>query len=64
MRAFVDLTKCQGYANCVIEADRIFDLDDETGKAVVVLDPVPAEALEDANRAVAACPVSAISIAE
>jgi len=62
VRAIVDLGVCQGYANCVVEADRIFDIDEETDKAFVLVDVVPDDALEDAQRAVAACPVAAITL--
>jgi ferredoxin len=62
MRAEVDLGKCQAYANCVLEAPDVFDLDDVSGKAIVLLDPIP-EALHEAARlAEASCPVSAILI--
>ncbi|HEY1275590.1 MAG TPA: ferredoxin [Thermoleophilaceae bacterium] len=64
MRAVVDLNVCQGYANCVIEASQIFDIDEDTDKAVVLVDAVPDEALDDVRRAVAACPVSAIALEE
>jgi ferredoxin len=62
MKAVVDLSKCQGYANCVIEADSVFDIDDETGKATVLVDQVPPDLVEDARRAAASCPVGAIEI--
>ena len=62
MRARVDLDKCDGYANCVVEAEKVFDVDLESGKAVVLIDPVPSEMFEDAERAAASCPVSAITL--
>lgn len=64
MRVAVDLDTCQGYANCVVEADAIFDIDDETGKAVVLVETLPEDLAEDARRAVDSCPVDAISIEE
>lgn len=64
MKARVDLSKCQGYANCILEADGIFDLDEETGKAVVLVDEVPQGLAEDAQRAAASCPVSAIELVD
>ena len=64
MRVVVSLETCQGYANCVIEADRIFDLDEETGKAVVLVETVPAELAESARLAADSCPVDAIDIEE
>lgn len=32
----VDLQACQGYANCLIEGPALFDIDDETNKAVAI----------------------------
>lgn len=64
MKVEVDLGTCQGYANCVLEADAIFDLDDETGKVIVLMQSVPAELEDEARRAAASCPVSAITIGE
>ena len=64
MRAVADLAKCQGYANCVMEADAIFDVDDETGKVVVLVDTVPEDLAEDARRAAASCPVAALGFAD
>lgn len=64
MRVEVDLETCQGYANCVVEAPDVFDLDEDTNKAVVIVDTVPAEFVQDAQRAVDNCPVSAITIRE
>ena len=64
MRAVVDLTTCQGYANCVAEAPDLFDVDDETGKAVVLMDEFSADAAPDAERAADNCPVSAITLVD
>ena len=38
MRIAVDLSKCDGYANCVMAAPDVFDLGDDG--LVVVLEPV------------------------
>lgn len=64
MRVVVDLNTCQGYANCVVEAPDLFDVDDESGKAVVLLEEVDASLADDAQRAVDNCPVSAITIVD
>lgn len=61
IRAVVDPDKCQGYANCVIEADAIFDID-ESGTAIVLVDLVPPDLAADAQRAAASCPSGAIRI--
>jgi ferredoxin len=64
MKVAVDLSKCQGYANCVIEAPDVFDLDEETGKATVLADEVPPASADDARRAAGCCPVRAITVLE
>lgn len=62
MKTRVDLAKCQGYANCVVEAPEIFDLDDDTGKAKVLVDEIGPGREDEARRAVDSCPVSAITL--
>jgi ferredoxin len=64
MRVVVKLETCQGYANCVVEAPDLFDLDDGTGKAVVLVDEFETALAGDAQRAVDNCPVSAITIVD
>ncbi len=64
MRVTVDLNTCQGYANCVVEAPDLFDVDDETGKALVLVDEFGANLADDAQRAVDNCPVSAITMVD
>lgn len=62
MKIIADLETCQGYANCVIEAPDLFDIDEGTSK-VVVLEASPQPGMEaDARRAAAACPVKALTI--
>lgn len=64
MKVSVDPTVCQSYANCIVEAPDVFDLDDETGKVVaLVVEPDPDQ--DDLVRAAAlACPVRAITLHE
>lgn len=63
-RVTVDLDKCQGYANCLIEGPSIFDFDDEANKAVIkVAEPGP-ELRAEADNAVRGCPARAIAIEE
>jgi ferredoxin len=64
MRIELNLTKCQGYANCIVEAPDLFDLDEVSNKAVVLAEPVTAELEESARRAEANCPVQAIILHE
>ncbi|MEV5986604.1 ferredoxin [Streptomyces sp. NPDC052051] len=59
MRLVVDLNRCQGYAQCVFFAPDVFALH---GEEALVYDPHPDEAQrERLARAVAACPVQAIT---
>lgn len=61
-RVAVDLTLCQGYANCIAVAPQVFDLDD-AGQAVLLKveldDPADIAAVE---AAIPLCPVAAVSL--
>ncbi|MFC4999760.1 FAD-dependent oxidoreductase [Dactylosporangium cerinum] len=60
MRVVVDLTKCQGYAQCAFLAPSSFQMQ---GDEALMYDPAPAEdQRERVHRAAAACPVQAIQI--
>nr|WP_246620599.1 ferredoxin [Streptomyces corallincola] len=59
MRLVVDLNKCQGYAQCAFLAPDVFVMH---GEEALAYDPRPdAEQRERVARAVAACPVQAIT---
>ena len=61
-KVVLDLDRCQGYANCVVTAPDIFDLDEQTGTAIL-LQEAPDDALRpDAEEAVRRCPAEAISV--
>jgi ferredoxin len=64
MEIHVDLRTCKAYANCMVEAPDVFDFDEETGKVKVLISSVEGPAIEDVRRAVAACPVQAITVTE
>src|SRR6478609_8003760 len=60
MRLVVDLTKCQGYAQCAFLAPEVFTIQ---GDEALTYDPDPDEAqLKRIRRAAAACPVQAIQL--
>ncbi|MFF7678443.1 MULTISPECIES: ferredoxin [Streptomycetaceae] len=62
MRVVVDLTRCQGYAQCVFLAPDVFQLH---GEEALLYDPaVPEEQYERVRQAAAACPVQAILVGE
>lgn len=59
----VDLSACQGYANCLIEGPALFDIDDDTNKAVVIGGEEYDESLRtQAEAAKRGCPAHAIFI--
>lgn len=64
LRVVLDLDLCQGYANCVIAAPEVFDIDEATGNAIL-LQEAPDEALRaSVEDAVGQCPAEAISLEE
>lgn len=58
-----DLTKCQGYANCVVAAPDLFDLSSEE-LVVVLKKDIDASERPAAEEAVAACPAAALRLEE
>jgi ferredoxin len=58
-----DSAKCQGYANCLIEAPELWDFDEDENRAVLRLDLVSDESLRGKAEASArCCPAQAIQI--
>jgi ferredoxin len=62
VRVTVDLTKCNAYANCLMEAPEVFDLDGASGLAVVTQENPPEELRSRVEAAARVCPVQAIAI--
>tara|TARA_B100000678_G_scaffold128047_3_gene107231 strand:+ start:270 stop:461 length:192 start_codon:yes stop_codon:yes gene_type:complete len=60
-RIRADLGLCQGYANCVIEAEDVFDVDDD-GTVVVLRSEVPESERARVEAAARTCPVHALSV--
>lgn len=58
-----DAGRCQGHANCIVEAGEVFDLDDE-GLVVVLQERIGEAQREDVERAIASCPEQALSLVE
>lgn len=56
-----DAGACQGYANCVIGADDVFDIDDD-GVVVVLRDTIDEADRERVATAARSCPVSALTV--
>ena len=61
----VDLHACQGYANCLIEGPSLFDIDDDTNKAIIIGGEEHGDTLRsEAEAAKRGCPAHAIHIEE
>lgn len=56
-----DMEMCQGYANCVIAAPDVYDIDDE-GTVVLLKETISEQERAGVDEAVNSCPVSALSI--
>jgi 3-phenylpropionate/trans-cinnamate dioxygenase ferredoxin reductase subunit len=57
-----DRDACQGYANCVVAAADLFDLDDD-GLVVVLRRDIDEPDRAEAEEAVASCPAAALRLA-
>ncbi|HEX3790323.1 MAG TPA: ferredoxin [Pseudonocardiaceae bacterium] len=56
-----DLEKCQGYANCVVGADDVFDLGDD-GVVVLLRTEIDEAERAQVTDAARSCPVSALTV--
>lgn len=56
-----DREKCQGYANCIMAAPDIFDVDDD-GLVVVLRDEIDNSERDHTDEAVRSCPVAALRL--
>lgn len=61
-RMVFDRAKCQGYANCLIEAPEIWDFDEDADTAVLHHEFPDDELRTRADASVRGCPAHAISI--
>ncbi|MER7986141.1 ferredoxin [Streptomyces noursei] len=62
LKITVDLEGCKGYACCMMEAPDLFDIDDATGKAILLEASPSDERIEEAERAARSCPASVILV--
>lgn len=61
MRVKADVGRCEGYANCIIAAPDVFELDEEYIVRVVMADPGE-ERRAEVEEAARNCPVAALVI--
>jgi ferredoxin len=62
MKVTVDLTACQGYACCMMEAPEVFDLDEDLGKVLLLQENPPEELRAKTESAARGCPAKAILV--
>jgi len=62
MRVQVRDEKCQGHGMCAIVCANVFSVNEDTGRARVVLETVPAVLEDDVQAARDSCPEQAIEI--
>lgn len=64
MKIQVDTFACREYANCVVESPDVFDIDETTGKVMLLIEEPSSELHEEVRAAAASCPVHAITLVE
>lgn len=64
MKVQLDVDLCQGYVCCVVAAPEVFDIDDDSGLAVLKQDAPDPALREKVEKAVRDCPTNAIRIAD
>lgn len=57
-----DPEKCQGYANCIIEAPALWDFDEDKNLAVLMRAHPDDSFREQANASMRGCPAHAITV--
>jgi ferredoxin len=57
-----DTRRCGGFGSCELILPEVFQLDDVTGKAVLLAEQVPLEQREVLERAARSCPTDAITV--
>jgi ferredoxin len=58
----VNLDGCTGCACCMMECPNLFDIDDASGKAILIEARPVDDLLEEAERAVRSCPENVITL--
>lgn len=64
MKVIVDSGKCVSAGNCVAHAPDVFDQDEDDGSVILLQHNPASDRDADVRHAAAACPASAISLAD
>lgn len=56
LKVSIDLAACQGYACCMMESPSLFDLDEDSGKAILLKEHPSDERRAEAERALQGVP--------
>ena len=62
MEVSVDTGTCQGYASCVLEAPKVFDIDEDENVVVLLMANPPEDMRAEVERAERLCPTNAITV--
>ena len=62
LTVLLDVAKCEGFASCVLSAPEVFDLDEQAGVAVLLVEAPPETMRADVEQAARSCPVRAITV--
>lgn len=61
-KMLIDLDTCEGHGECVVAAPDLFALDAAGEKAVLLMEDIPPDRLEQARDAVAMCPIAVLRL--
>jgi ferredoxin len=64
LKIIADTVACKGTACCLMEAPDLCDVDDTTGKVVVLVEQIDDARRAEAETAVRACPAHALELRE
>lgn len=64
LKIIADASACTGTACCLMESPDLCDVDETTGKVVVLVDEIDDARRTEAETAVRACPAAALELRE
>ncbi|WP_051166371.1 ferredoxin [Amycolatopsis orientalis] len=62
LKIVADTAVCQGTACCMMESPGLCDVDEQTGKVIVLVDEIGDARRAEAETAVRACPTKALEL--